>query len=106
MIEEIIKSAVLGVLTALGGYLLGYWRNIGKSMKAMRKGMQSLLRDRLLQAYRYFSARGYAEVDDRENFRNMYEQYHALGKNGVMDDIYRRFMELPLEKKEEKSDED
>jgi len=106
MIEEIVKSAVLAILTALGGYLLGYCRNIGKATKAMRKGMQSLLRDRLLQAYRYFSAREYAEVEDRENFRNMYEQYHALGKNGVMDDIYRRFMELPLEKEEEKNDED
>ena len=25
----------------------------------------------------------------------MYQQYHTLGANGVMDDIYRKFNELP-----------
>ena len=37
----------------------------------------------------------------REIFENMYNQYHILGANGVMDDIYRKFMALPLEEKED-----
>ena len=27
----------------------------------------------------------------------MYQQYHTLGANGVMDDVYKKFMALPLE---------
>ena len=30
-------------------------------------------------------------------FENMYQQYHSLGKNGVMDDIHEKFKALPLE---------
>ena len=43
----------------------------------------------------------YAVPDERQNFENMYVQYHALGGNGVMDDVRRKFFELPMEKKGE-----
>lgn len=64
--------------------------------KAMKLGLQAILRDRLLQAYKFFSKRGYADADDRMNFENMYAQYHALGANGVMDDIRDKLLSLPL----------
>lgn len=64
--------------------------------KAIKLGMQAILRDRLLQSYRYFSQKGYAEPDDRMNFENMYAQYHSLGANGVMDDVHNKFLALPL----------
>lgn len=91
---------LIGVPSLIGGviaYMKTRFKRQREEMQALKLGMQSLLRDRLLQSYRYFSAKGYAEIEDRENIRNMYEQYHALGKNGVMDDVYRRFMELPTD---------
>lgn len=63
--------------------------------KALKKGLQAILRDRLLQDYKYHEQKGFADPDDRSNFENMYQQYHTLGANGVMDDIHSKFFQLP-----------
>lgn len=66
--------------------------------KATMLGVQALLRDRLLQAFRHFIDQGFAEYSDRENVRNMYENYEALGPNSVMDDLYKQFTALPMQR--------
>ena len=65
--------------------------------KAIMLGVQSLLRDRLLQAYRHYSHQGWACYDDKQNVLNMYTQYEALGPNSVMDGYHAKFMALPDE---------
>lgn len=62
---------------------------------ALMLGIQAILRDRLLQGYRHYSAKGWADYDDRQNMENMYTQYHALGANGVMDGYRLKFLQLP-----------
>ena len=64
--------------------------------KAIMLGVQAILRDRLLQGYRHYIDKGFAEYDDRENMENIYAQYHALGANGVMDDMRDKFRSLPM----------
>ena len=64
--------------------------------KAIILGVQAILRDRLLQGYRHYIDKGFAEYDDRENMENIYAQYHALGANGVMDDMRDKFRSLPM----------
>ena len=66
--------------------------------EALKLGVQALLRDRLYAYYNKYSELEYAPIYARENFENIYKQYHNLGNNGVMDDIYRKFMELPTER--------
>lgn len=68
-----------------------------KSLRALRPGLQALLRDRLLSEYREATRRGYAAPTDRDNFENLYHQYHRLGANGVMDDLRTRYFALPAE---------
>ena len=63
--------------------------------EAVMSGVQAMLRDRLLQGYRFYEEKGFAEYDDRSNMENMYKAYHNLGKNGVMDDMHHKFMQLP-----------
>ena len=63
--------------------------------EAMMAGMQAMLRDRLLQGFRFYEEQGYADYDDRSNMMNMYQAYHNLGQNGVMDSMYERFLALP-----------
>lgn len=63
--------------------------------EAVMSGVQAMLRDRLLQGYRFYEEKGFAEYDDRSNMENMYNAYHNLGKNGVMDDMHHKFMQLP-----------
>lgn len=62
---------------------------------ATEKGLQALLRDRLIYQYDKYKAKGYAPIYAKENFENLYQQYHNLGANGVMDDIYNDFRKLP-----------
>jgi hypothetical protein len=66
-------------------------------IKAIRKGLQALLRAQLITDYNKWEEKGYAPIYARQNFQNCWEQYHALGANGVMDDIHDRFMSLPIE---------
>ena len=83
--------------------LTAVWRKIKlneKKTESVQLGVQALLRDRLYSTYRHYQEKGYAPIYARENFENMYKQYHVLGANGVMDDIYRKFMDLPLEESE------
>lgn len=62
---------------------------------ATEKGLQALLRDRLIYQYDKYKDKGYAPIYAKENFENLYQQYHALGANGVMDDIRDEFRKLP-----------
>ena len=83
--------------------LTGVWKRIKQNeskTESVQLGVQALLRDRLYSTYLKYAEKGYAPIYARENFENMYKQYHVLGANGVMDDIYKKFMALPLEKQE------
>ena len=83
--------------------LTAVWRKIKlneKKTESVQLGVQALLRDRLYSTYLHYQEKGFAPIYARENFENMYNQYHNLGANGVMDDIYRKFMDLPLEESE------
>ena len=63
--------------------------------KATMLGVQALLRDRLLQAFSHYLARGWIGAEDRANIENMYTQYEALGENNVISDIYNQVRALP-----------
>ena len=65
--------------------------------KAIMLGVQALLRDRLLQAYKHYTHLGYAGYDEKQNVLNIYTQYEALGPNSVMDEYHKKFIELPDE---------
>ncbi len=63
--------------------------------KATMLGVQALLRDRLLQSFNFYLARGWISAGERDNVDNMYVQYEALGPNNVIHDIYNQVRELP-----------
>ena len=86
---EIIKAA--GVPALLMGLIITTWIQT----RAVKRGVQALLRDRLLQGYKYYRHQGWADEDDRTNLENVYQQYHSLGANGVMDNLRQRFLDLP-----------
>ena len=87
-----------GILVTAFKYVLTKIKANDKKTESVQLGIQALLRDRLYYTYMKYSEKGYAPIYARENFENMYKQYHVLGANGVMDDIYKKFMELPTER--------
>lgn len=71
-------------------------KRIEKMREANNRGTQALLRDRLLQGYHFYKARGSVTYGEAANYQNMYEAYHALGKNGIMDGIYDAFKTISV----------
>ena len=69
--------------------------------RLIKKGIQALLKNDLKVRYDYWLDQGYAPEDAREDLEAEYQIYHALGKNGVMDDRRRRFLAQPKEPHEE-----
>ena len=59
------------------------------------QALQALLRNKLYEIYDYWILKEYAPTDVKENFENLYQKYHTLGKNGVMDEKHKAFMSLP-----------
>lgn len=88
---EIVKAA--GVPALLVGVIVTSIVQI----RSVKRGVQALLRDRLLQGYKFFRQQGWADEDDRMNLENVYIQYHNLGVNGVMDDLRNKFLALPAD---------
>lgn len=83
-----LGSAVMGALIAA---VVSYY----KQNKALKKGLQALLRAQMVNDYNKWTAKGFAPIYARDNFENCWKQYEALGENGVMTDIHNKFMALP-----------
>ena len=76
-------------------YVVKRLRDSGKKMVALEKGIQALLRAQMINDYNKWIDKHYAPVYAKENFENMWRQYHDLGANGVMDGIHGEFIALP-----------
>ena len=86
---------VLGIPGMLAG-LVGFARAQMKQNRMMKLAVKAMLRDRLLQGYKHYMEKGWADLDDRANLENVWQQYHALGGNGDMNDLRRTFRHLPM----------
>lgn len=87
--------SVPSLLAALVGYLLGRLKKVKQSNEALKLGVQALLRSQMIRDYNKYSDLGHAPLYAKENFENCWQQYHALGANGVMNDIHAKFLALP-----------
>lgn len=88
-----VPAAILAVYKML----IQQIKDVRAQNDAIKLGLQALLRAQLIADYNKWSEKGYAPIYARENFENCWRQYHALGANGVMDDIHERFRDLPTE---------
>lgn len=78
-------------------YMLNQIKQNRKDTEAVKLGLQALLRSQMISDYNKYSEKGFAPVYARDNFENCWKQYHSLGANGVMDDLYEKFLDLPTE---------
>ena len=86
---------VLGIPGMLAG-LIGFIALQVKQNRAMKLAVQAMLRDRLLQGYKHYLDKGWADLDDRSNLENVWRKYHLLGGNGDMNDLRHTFRSLPM----------
>ena len=88
----------LGLFALVGSVLTVTIKIVFSQVKGIKFGVKALLRAQMLNDYNTFMERGYAPIYAKENFQNLWEQYHAIkGPNGVMDDIHNKFLRLPTE---------
>lgn len=87
-----IPSAVATIVS----FILAKLKKMKADQDALKLGMQASLRADMIRDFNKWSEKGYAPIYARENFLNLYESYHQLGANGVMDDIKDKFMQLPI----------
>jgi len=92
-------------MASLWAHLIRRIKHSDEQTKALQRGVQALLRERLIHSYRKFFKLGFVDYNDRLNVENMYQQYHSLGENGVMDDMHHRFMNLPIGSEQKVEDE-
>lgn len=68
--------------------------------KAQSIGLQSVIKDLLKIRYLEWIGKGYAPMDARDDLEKMYQAYHRLGCNGVMDSLREQFLSLPVSPEE------
>lgn len=90
---------LFGVVIA---FLSGYCRHLStvikkekKEQRALRDGMRSLLRGKIIEDCEKSIAKGYCSAMDKATIDDMYEAYHSLGGNGTVSALHNQLMELP-----------
>ena len=84
-----------GWILSFGGFLVAIVTYVYVHIRALQKGVQALLRAQMIQYYNHYHEKGFAPLYARESFENCWVQYEKLWKNGVMQDIRKRFLALP-----------
>lgn len=64
----------------------------------LKVGTQIMLKNDLKLRYEHWLSKGYAPIDSKEDLEKMYQAYHSLGANGVMDGMRTAFLALPNER--------
>ncbi|WP_075580756.1 hypothetical protein [Acidaminococcus massiliensis] len=76
-----VFNVIIGLfIGAVSGYAYAYF----SGLKAMRKGMQLILRGCLNDMYVQFQKQP-PTADEKQNFEEMFSVYEKLADNGVMD---------------------
>lgn len=91
---------LVGIPTIVGLLVGAGWTRIvvlKGEVRAIKLGLQALLRRQLRKEYKHYATKGWVSVEDRDDFENMYTQYHNLGVNGVMDNVHDKFLALPTQ---------
>lgn len=92
IVIEGLSTAVSLAVGGLGGYVIAYVTGL----RAVRKGMQLILRASLNDMYVRFQ-RTPPTVDEKQVFEEMYEVYERLADNGIMTAKHEEVLKMPEE---------
>ena len=100
------KEEILCELRSLEDGLYKKMDEQENSIDVLRVGMQASLKNDLKLRYDAWIKRGYAPIDAKDDLERMYQAYHHLGANGVMDAHREKFLSLPDSKKQKNEDQE
>lgn len=83
------------------GLFLWFGKKFKLSMtaqKAVNKGVQALLRDRIIQAYNHYMERGECPIYALDNVLALFKEYKALDGNGAIERLVGELKNLPIDR--------
>lgn len=98
IITAVISCCVSFFLGGALAYLTARWKGLLKREKALQNGLQSLLRNTIIEYHDKYTGRGYCPIYAKDALRRIYDAYHDLGGNGVITKLYEDVMKLDEEK--------
>lgn len=62
--------------------------------EAIAEGVQSLLRESIVDNFNKYSERGYCPIYAKESLKSAYSAYHRLGGNDVATELYQKILKM------------
>lgn len=96
---EWLFTAVLAILSWLFKEMREQLAEEKRKNEAIAEGVQSLLRESIVNSYNRYSDRGCCPIYAKESIKKVYKAYHNLGGNDVATELYNKVLKMPEEKK-------
>jgi len=84
-------------IPALAGSIVTYVITFFAKNKAVKNGLQCLLRAEIIRSFDKYTDRGFIPIYAKEALEKEYKSYHKLGGNDVATDLYKQLILLPTE---------
>lgn len=68
-----------------------------KKNEAIAEGVQSLLRESIVDNYNKYSDKGFCPIYAKESIKRVYKAYHNLEGNDVATELYKKLLAMPEE---------
>lgn len=101
MIKYWIEFTFGAAITALGMAYKRLRKRLCRQV-ALEVGIQSLLRDRIIQMYNHYKEKAFCPIYAKENVEKLYSSYHGLGGNGTVKELVEEMMGMPTDPPERK----
>ncbi len=101
MLKDIVLSVYSVLLPILIGYIIKLLKDQKKERDANAKGTMLLLRVQLIEYHDRYVAEGSIPSYAYNNFVDMYNAYHDLGGNGMIEKMKKEIEDVHLERKDE-----
>ena len=98
ILENWIEWLMLGVFSAASLWHRKVIKAISDDRaknKAVAKGLEALLRDRIIDCYNKYEKKGICPIYAKENVERLYAPYHELGGNDVATELVEQLLGMP-----------
>ena len=93
-IQRYWPEVLFGALSALYGRTIAHLRRRLDEQDCLKRAMQALLRDSIVNIYNTYAKESAFPLHERENLTHLTREYYALGGNGVIRDLEAKLLAL------------
>lgn len=97
---EWLFTAVLALLSWAFRGLRAQLQEEHDRNEAIAAGVQSLLRESIVNGYNRYSDKGFCPIYAKESIKRVYQSYHDLGGNDVATELYSKIFKMPENREE------